>query len=319
MPVTEATWLDREPRPLAAVKQAVELALDGIRQPLVLAIALALLSVVVGAITVLAPLSYAPTVVLRAQETDGDQATMPVPRRQVAEYVRVGVFTSAPLLELVHRHGLYSSLAAKNPRAAVDSFREDIDVGVGDNYFAEGSLPGAAPRSVRIFITFHGPSPDVAVAVTRELAALVVSHEKTARAAASTRALERAEREARAAEQVLAARRMAIAARHEEARQAPAVSPLLEVGLMSLVASIPALEVRRDAAQQGLAVLSLGAAQETRGLGLSFDIVSDGTLSSAARYRGRDRKAYLAVATLVLGLPLVAMAVGAFAPRRGSA
>ena len=315
--MTSRSWLDDELRVSASVRQAARLVVFGIKRPVAFMVTAALFAALVVGVAFFSKRSYVPNVVLRMVEADRAPTAMPSPRRQLAEYVRQGVFTSEPLLALIRRYDLYPSLARKNPHAALDSFREDIDVDVYDNYFMEERPLGTAPRSARLSISFHGPNPQVAVDVTRALAALVVDHETATRRDQSARALDRAKREVDAAEQILAARRVAIAESRARGGQGSGRDPWRQVELVGLLGSMPALERQRDEAEQRAAALALGAALESRGLGMSFEIVDDGVLSTATERR--DKRIYLAAMSLVLGLPLVAMAVGAFDPKRGRA
>jgi hypothetical protein len=315
--MTSRSWLDDEQRPLAYVRQAARLVMFGVKRPLAFVVTAALFAALVVGAAWFSKRSYAPSVVLRMVEADRAPTAMPAPRRQLAEFVRQGVFTSEPLLGLIRQYGLYPSLAKKNPRAALESFREDIEIEVYDNYFLEERPLGAAPRSARLSVSFRGPNPQVAVDVTRALAALIVDHEIAARRDQSARALDRAKREVDAAEQALARRRATIAESRAKGEQAPDREAFRRVELLGLLGSIPTLERQRDAAEQRAARLALGAALESRGLGMSFEIVDDGALSTATERR--DKRIYLATISLILGLPLVAMAVGAFDPKRGLA
>ena len=147
--MTPHSWLDDEVSASETVRQAVRLVVAGCRRPLVLlAVTLGFATTVAGAVLV-AKHSYAPRYVLRIVEPDRDPSGMPRPRRELAAYVREAVFTSKPLLAIIERHDLYPGLARRNPRAALNSFREDIDVDVYGNYFVEERSAGAGPRSAR--------------------------------------------------------------------------------------------------------------------------------------------------------------------------
>jgi hypothetical protein len=313
--MTGRTWLDDEPRALSYVGQAVRLVVAGIERPVAFVAAAAACVLVVGTVALLSKASYAPRVVLRIVESARAPAAAPAPPRQLSEYVRQTVFTSDPLLALVHRYELYPSLARKNPRAALDSFREDIDVVAYDNYFLEERAAGKAPRSARLSVAFHGPDPTTALAVTRALAALVTQHATAMRQRDSRRAWEKAEREALAADRVIAARRESIAQLGGSRAPTSTTDGLLrQVELVGLVGSLPALELERDAIEHRATALKLEAALESGGLGMRFEVVDDGEMSRERR----DDRAALAAATLLLGLPLVAMAVGAFNPKKGA-
>jgi hypothetical protein len=311
------SWIDDEPRAGVYVRQAVALLLRGLKRPARLLVAAALFIAIVVGTTLFARRTYAPHYVLRVVETDRDPSNLPRPRRQLADYVREGVFTSKPLLELIHRYGLYSSLSQKNPRAALDSFREDIDVEVYRNYFVEERSADTPARSARLSVSYSGPSRDVAVGVTRDLGSLIVQHEIAMRRAQAARAAEYAKREVELAQQVLLSRRAAMTSKRAEIVRAAGREPKLQVELVSLLVSLGALERRQDESERRQATLSLGASLEKRGLGMSFEVVDDASLSTGSEER--NTQMMLGGMSLIFGLPLVAMAVGAFDPKRGRA
>ncbi|HEX6276479.1 MAG TPA: hypothetical protein VFZ53_25735, partial [Polyangiaceae bacterium] len=174
----KTTWFDSEPRLVDFVRQGAELCVGGVRRPwhtLLVALAAAAL---VAAVLAFRDHAYAPRLLLRLEEGGGDAVAGGANiKRRLGAYVREGVFTSEPLLAIIRRHGLYPSLAAKNPRAALDSFREDIEVDVYQNYFVESREPGTTPRSARVAVSYHSPEREKALAVTRELGALIKERE----------------------------------------------------------------------------------------------------------------------------------------------
>jgi hypothetical protein len=258
--------------------------------------------------------SYAPEYVLRVVEADRDPTMMPRPRRELAEYVRKAVLTSEPLLDVMSRHGLYASLARKNPRAALESFREDIDVEVSQNFFVEERAIGAAPRSARLIISYHNADPEVAVSVTRELGELVVQREQAMRKDEATRAAALAKAQVDEARQALALRRSAVASMRAELDRGGAVAPELRIAFIGLLGSLPALELSQDERERRAASMALGAALEQRGIGMVFEVVNDASLPTDTG--ATKRRVLVAGTAFVFGLPLLAIAVGAFAPRR---
>jgi len=60
--------------------------------------------------------------------------------------------------------------------------------------------------------------------------------------------------------------------------------------------------------------LALGAAFEQRGVGMVFEVVDDPSLPTDTE--AQTTRAILASAAFVFGLPLLAIAVGAFSPSR---
>jgi hypothetical protein len=193
--MTARSWLDVEPRPIDCFRQLGDVFSRGVRRPgLVLIVCLVLIAGALG-FALLGKTSYSPRFVLRVVETGRDPKDHPRPRRQLAEYVKTGVFTSAPLLDLVHRYSLYPGLLRKSPRAALDEFREDIEIEVYKNYFVEERANNSSPRSARLSVSYKNSDQNVATAVTRDLGALIVRHERSMRRQQSARAAEAVKRE----------------------------------------------------------------------------------------------------------------------------
>ena len=90
--------------------------------------------------------------------------------------------------------------------------------------------------------------------------------------------------------------------------------PKRRIAFIGLLGSVPALELRQDERERREAALALGAAFEQRGVGMVFDVVNDGSLPPDAG--AKTRRALVAGTAFVFGLPLLAIAVGTFAPRR---
>jgi hypothetical protein len=312
--VTTSSWFDEELRASAAAGQAGRLFVAGLRRQLALLIAGALYAAAIVGAILWTKYSYAPEYVLRLVEGDRDPTGMPRPRRQLAEYVRKAVFTSDPLLDVITRHGLYPSLARKNPRAALESFREDIDVEVRENYFIEERPIGAAPRSARLIIRYHNADPTVAVSVTRELGELVVKREQGTRKNEALRAARLAKDQLDEARQALALRRSEVVSMRTELDRGSAAVPERRIAFIGLLGSLPALELRQDERERREASLALGAALEQRGVGMVFEVVNDGSLPTDPG--AKSRRALVAGSAFVFGVPLLAIALGAFAPRR---
>src|SRR5258708_18670726 len=135
--MTTQPWMVEEPGLGGALRQAAHLLRGGLRRKgLTLAVAF-LLASSVAFWAAFATHTYAPRYVLRVVEMDQAPGMSPRPRRDLKDYVREAVWTSEPLLQIIHRHGLYAGLVAHNPRAALESMREDSEVDVYQNYFIE--------------------------------------------------------------------------------------------------------------------------------------------------------------------------------------
>jgi hypothetical protein len=310
--MTTVSWLDEEPPATIALAQAGGLFLAGLQRRVTLLIVAAVYAAALAGAVVGTKYAYEPEYVLRVVEPDRRATGMPRPPRQLAEYVRKAVFTNQPLLDVVNRHGLYPSLARRDARAALESFREDIGVEVRDNSFVEERPVGAAPRSARLIVSYRNADPQIAMSVTRELGELVAKQEQTARESQAMRAMGVAKQEVDEARQALAARRSEVASMRSEFDRDATVAPGRRIAFIGLLGSLPALELRVDEGERKEAELALGAALEQRGIGMVFTVVNDALLPTDTG--AHRRRALTAVIAFVLGLPLLAMAVGAFGP-----
>jgi hypothetical protein len=308
------TWLDDELTGGDAFRQGISLLVGGLRRPLVTFGIAVLLAALVGGGIALKKHSYAPKLVLRVLEADRDPTSMPQPKRKLREYVRQALLTSDKLVPLIERYRLYPSLARRNMRAALESFREDIDVDVYQNYFVEQRAPGSEPRSARVAVSYRGSDPDVAVAVTRDLGMLIAQRERALRAVESERAAGNAAEELRAVRDAIANKTRNLAEMEEAMQAAAAPDPNRQVAFVSQLGSLAALEKRELEVSRREAALSLGAAYERHGIGLSFEIADEASLPSEAHRHALELIAL--GASLAFGLPLVAMGVGAFESKK---
>jgi hypothetical protein len=310
-------WLTSEAGAGAALGQAIELCRAGLRRPwLTFGLAVALVGGGAG-VSALMKRDYAPHFVVRVVEANREQSNLPPLKRQLAEYVRQAALTSEPLYALMRRHGLYPTLMRKNSRGALEAFKEDISVEVYQNYFVEDRAPRDLPRSARLTVSFHAKDPNLALAVTRDLGALIVQHEQAVR---REQALSLATGAEHARDRLLAAvqeRTVDVLSKREQIERAGQPDPMLQVELVGLLGSLDALEKQAELAQRRAAKLDLSAALERRGIGLHFEVVDEGALPGRA---GRLRATLLAVGVSFLScLPLIAVAVGAFTPAKRGA
>lgn len=305
----QRSWLDEEPGLVATLRETARLLSRALKRPVLTVLLSAMLASALVGLLVLKDQQYAPRLVLRVIETDRDPAMQPRLKRHLREYVLGGVFTSAPLYELIEKHGLYPGLARKNPRAALESFREDIDVDVYQNYFIEERTAHDSPRSARVAISYRYGNRDVALAVTRALGRVLVEHEGSYRR-------EQAARAARLAERTLDRARRDLVQRHASIADAwqriGADDRRAEVEVIALSGSLPAMEVRVSEAERRKATLDLGSSLEQRRIGMFFEEVDAGGVAASEGLDTRELLV-LGVTFFFLGLPLVGLGVGAFA------
>jgi len=313
------SWLNDEPGLTSLLRESVVLVGAGVRKPwLSLLTALVLASITVCAIVLLRG-AYAPRYVMRVVEMDRDPATAPRPRRQLSEYVRAAVFTGPALERVMAEHGLYPGLARKNTQAAIESFREDIEVESYQNYFVEERDPHGAPRSARLAISFKSKDRAQALAVTRELGRLVVDEERKLRRRQAERAVRDADIVLDRARRSLNERRRSVLDRQLEIESVSEPDPMRQVELVSSLGSLDAREKQVEVAEKRKSQLELALAAEQRGVGLYFEVVDDGELPIATVSSTRPLMRS-ALTIFLVSLPMVALGVGAFTRReRGAA
>jgi hypothetical protein len=311
-------WLASELGVLGALRQSIELCRRGFaRVGLSVLLASIVTGLVVGALLLRAR-TYAPRFALRVVEAQQQTDEVTPLKRQLREYVRQAVFTSAPLLELMGRHGLYPRLTQKNVRAALESFREDIEIDVYQNYFVEERAAGSSPRSARLTVSFRDQDPQRALAVTRDLGKLIVEQQRAVRREQALARASSAERARDTLVDALRQRSAEVVSKEVALERSVGPNPRLQVELVGLLGSLPALERQVDSADRRAASLGLEATLERHGMGMSFEVVDEGSLPA----RGGRVGALLVtgLSTFFVSLPLIATAVGAFATsRRGTA
>jgi hypothetical protein len=258
--------------------------------------------------------AFSPRVVLRALEADRDARTAPRMKRQLREYVMGAVFSNRALSDLMTRHGLYPGLARTNREAALQSFREDIEVEVYRNYFVEERGAGSAPRSARIMVSYRSEHRDLALAVSRDLGELVAVHERAARRQQADAAASRAAQALdRAKARVIGERRKLreAALTSADGEVDADVQRLARVEAANRTRTLESLEHDLELASARSAALELGKNMEAQELGLTFETVERGTIPRSAELELEDLL-WLGALTFVFGLPLAALAVSAF-------
>jgi hypothetical protein len=305
-----ATWVDREPSAIDAFRQAFAVFVNGLRRPFWTFGLTLLLASALGGAMYLARGQFSPHVVLRVTEANADPTAMPKLKRQLGEYVEKAVFTSSPLMDIILRHNLYPKAMRQNPRAALDSFRKEIEVDVYQNYFVEERRVNQAPRSARVSIGFRSDDPEIALSVTRELGALVMNHERRIRREQALAAASEANRERATLNAAVQQRGRDVAEKRAELEAAGVANPQLQVELVSLMGSLEALELQAESAELRATKLDLGAKFERQGMGLSFEVADEASVPNPGR-RGPLALLVAGIAML-LGFPLVALGVGTF-------
>jgi uncharacterized protein involved in exopolysaccharide biosynthesis len=116
---------------------------------------------------------YEARVVLRVSEQrTPEQGRTMVSPEDLGAYTEQVVFARSRLLDIIRARKLYASLHARDPQLAVEQMREDLTVTVVRNYFLEYRRRNEGPRSVRVIVEYVADDPDEASAVVRDLSEL---------------------------------------------------------------------------------------------------------------------------------------------------
>ena len=306
-------WLSEESRMTSVALQVLSRAL---RQPgRVLAIALLATAALVAARALRQP-SHEATLYFRlAEGVLTDPRSAPRPPRAFREYV-TGVVLSRQRVEQIMRTYHWSeALLARNPVAAVDDFRSQVQVEVGGNYFLYERRPGDPPRSAQVTISVAGPDAEQTRAVVHEIGQAVLADQNAQRRLhlAQTRQLLETQIDlARERTRSLQAAIDRLWARAAGADALGATAMRVQIAMLE-VESNAAIE-RLVALERRAGVVAFTAAAEDERLGLSFELFDESLLTFAPRLTPLQLASRAAL-VFAVALVLAAAAIGAFDDR----
>ncbi len=258
--------------------------------------------------------TYPATVLLSATESVDASVATENATAKLQDYIWYAVFTDRTLLELMERHNYRPEARVKNPRMALESFREDLSVDVFKNEFSRVRYTDEPPRSARIAVGITMNDPDLAVAVARDLGDLVIKRDAENRA-------QRFEMEQRVRTQAVSYAETDLGRLHRERAIAEAEYPgadprrraELRVKLENLVHAILRGENELKDAVAARRKLELESSADRQSLSLAFERVDWGAP------KARVDLNWILFRTLFLSLfglfPVVTLGVGAFDPR----
>ncbi len=254
---------------------------------------------------------YPATVVLSATESDTAEVGNANTNERLQDYVWYAVFTDPVLLAVMEKHNYRPDLLKKNPRLALESFREDLSVEVYKNEFVRERYGGEAPRSARIAISMSMNDPDKALVLTRDLGDLVIERDAQIRR-------ERYEMEQRVRGEAVSFAETELARLQRDWERIIAVYPgasparkgELRVEAAGVERTIVAVEARLKDAMNAKRRLELESSSDKMSLALRYERVDWG----AAKHK--IDQTFVLVRAIILALlglfPVVAMGVGAF-------
>lgn len=304
-------WEDREPDLFGVVDEIGRLFRRAKRRKLLVASLTVVLVALFGLREYRKQRLYPATVVLSATESDTAEVGNANTNERLQDYVWYAVFTDPVLLAVMEKHNYRPDLLKKNPRLALESFREDLSVEVYKNEFVRERYGGEAPRSARIAISMSMNDPDKALVLTRDLGDLVIERDAQIRR-------ERYEMEQRVRGDAVSFAETELARLQRDWERIIAVYPgaspdrkgELRVEAAGVERTIVAVEARLKDAMNAKRRLELESSSDKMSLALRYERVDWG----AAKHK--IDQTFVLVRAIILALlglfPVVAMGVGAF-------
>ncbi|HKA89865.1 MAG TPA: hypothetical protein VKE22_19525 [Haliangiales bacterium] len=306
-------WIDAETRMSAIGRRAI---LRALRRPWrVLTIALLITGACVAYRARRSPSYEARLYFLLAEGDITDPNNAPKPLHSIRDYVSNVALSRNRIEQLMKKYHLSPALLARDPVAATDSFREDVEVDVSRNYFIYDRHPGDAPRSAQVTISMKGGDAEQTRAIVHDIGDAILQ----AQAAQRNGRLARA-RELLGAQLTLARARIKAGQDVMDRLwlEAAKADPRRAIAIRAQIAAQQA--AAKGAIEQLLALerraadVAFTAAAEGEQLGMNFELFDETLTASAPRLGTADflrLGAIVFVIVLVLAVPIV----GAFDDR----
>jgi hypothetical protein len=287
-----------------------------LRRPVrVLVIALLATGALVGARALKAP-SYEATLYFRLAEGDlTDPNNSPQPPHAIREHLTGVVLSRTRVEEIMRKYQWSPGRLARDRMAAVDEFRDAVEIDVSRNYFLYDRSPGDPPRSAQVTISVSGRDAEKTRSVAHEIGQAILAEQRGQRSVhlAQASGLLRARLELANA-RIKSLRETIDRLWLETARAGAHES----VGLRAQVAT---LEVQRKfaikqavALERRAAAVSFTAAAENEKLGLNFELLDERLVTQAPHLTPFQLTGRAAL-TLTIALILSAAVIGAFDDR----
>jgi hypothetical protein len=272
--MSDATWISDEPRLSSVARLVFARALH--RRVPVLLVALLL----TGGATALRWLkrpTYEATLYFRLEEGElGDARHGIRPPRDIRQHIANVALSRTQLEQIMRKYHWSEGWLARDRAAAIEDFREGIEISVERNYFIYPRNPGEDPRSAEVRITLSGSDDDQVRATLRDIGDAILADQaaQSGGRLREARELFRAQIEhARARTRTLqeAMARLALEASAADERTAIAARSRLAV----LQAEAKGALEQEVALQKRAAAVAFNAAKEEEQLGLKFELVDE--------------------------------------------
>jgi hypothetical protein len=312
-PISERTWISDEPR-FTTVAWLV-LVRSGHRRGLVLLVAL----LVTGAATALRATkhpTYEATLFFRLIEGEiTDPGHTLRPPRDIHQYIANVALSRQQLEQIMRKYHRSEGWLGRDRAAAIDEFRESIDISVERNYFIYPRSRGEEPRTAEVRISLPGPDEEQVRAILHEIGDAILKDQAAQRGGRLLEAremlraqLEHARARTRSLQEAIG--RLTLEASAADERTAVGVRARLAVLEAEVVGAIEQeLAIQRHAAS-----VAFNAATEKEQLGMRFELVDERVAIFALKLTSLQL-AFRAALIFAAVLFVTATVVGAFDDR----
>jgi hypothetical protein len=229
--------------------------------------------------------SYEATLYFHLTEADlSDTSTSPRPLRSVRDYISNVALSRNRVEQLMKKYHLATGLLARDPVAATEGFREDVELDVSRNYFIYDRRPGEAPRSAQVTISLKGSDAEQTRAIVHELGDTILQAQIAQRQGRLSQARELLGAQLSLARARIKAQqdtidRLWLQVANADPKAAIAIRAQIaaqQVGTKGAIEQVLALERRA-------ADVTFTAAAEGEQLGLNFELFDESMTESAPR------------------------------------
>lgn len=254
--------------------------------------------------------SYQATLYFRLVEGEvTDLRLAPRPPAAIREYISSVALSRSRLEQIMRRYGISGSYLARDPVAAVEDFRQDIEVDVSRNYFIYDRRADDPPRSALVTISLRGSDPDRTRAVLRAIGDLILSEQAAQRSARLAQARELLGTQLKAARARSRSLQGAMDRLWADLRTADGGGAVeIRARISALRAEAKGAIERALALERRAAEVAFTSAAEGERLGLSFELFDESLVATAPHLAPLQlaRRGAIALAiALLLTLPVL--------------
>ncbi len=256
------------------------------------------------------PVGHEASIVVRVMEADFDRDSAPPTSTQLQDYLWEVVLNRLTLLEIIEKNELYPSKLEIGREFAIQTMREDLDIDVIRNFFAEQRYSEDPPRTARLRIRYSGRTTQHALSAVRHIARRIAELEANNRERAAAYAAESASRTASGLQDRYLQLQREQNALRQQVEQDPSDMTAV-VRLQGFHRQLQHLRQQIRAVEQEASSLRLRTELEGQEMGLRFEIVDPGK-AKRPLISQQAKLVLIGAFSFLFLLPVVGVGVGAY-------